>query len=131
MQTATHCLQFSLRFSLHLRVNVNFVLNPIRCVARGAGDEIAELPDVFLHVASGGVACEGKALGPPAKRGRQKTQSAEEKGAIPVGPSAFPLGGSLLHPQMYSGVFSTPKKIYQRRTLPVTMLFIGYSWRVR
>lgn len=63
MQTATCSLQFSLHFTLHLRVNINFVLNPIRRVARGAGGEIAELPDVFLHVASGGVACKRDSVG--------------------------------------------------------------------
>lgn len=54
-------LKFSLHPSLHVRVNLNFVLNPICRIARGARNEIAELSDIFLHVASRGIAYEGKA----------------------------------------------------------------------
>lgn len=56
---ATCSLQFPLHFGL-LAVNAKFALNPVRCVARGAGDEVMEFPLIFLHVPCRGIACRGK-----------------------------------------------------------------------
>lgn len=124
MRTATCYLQFSLHFSLHVRVNVNFVLNPIHHVARGAGDEIAELSNIFLHVASRGVAYEGKAQVSPGELPSDETRTMENakhggegsdssrtlsvSAAVSTGRKRGTRGESLLHPQSFPGIFSTP-----------------------
>jgi len=76
IHATTRYLEFSLHFSLHVRVNANLALNPVRRVARGAGNEVAELPEVLLHIARGGVACQGKALGTVASLLRGEAEGA-------------------------------------------------------
>lgn len=88
---ATCSLPFPLHFGL-LTVNAAFALDPVHCIARGAGDEVVEFPLVFLHVPCRGIACGGR------------------MGSLSPAPSA-----------------ALSRWIY----LPVTMLFIGYSWRAR
>lgn len=90
---ATCSLQFPLHFGL-LAVNAKFALNPVRCVARGAGDEVMEFPLIFLHVPCRGIAC------------RWKMGSLSPCSTCPIW---------------------SPFQV----CLPVTMLFIGYSWRAR
>lgn len=89
---ATCSLQFPLHFGL--TINAKFALNPVCCIARGAGDKVMEFPLIFLHVPCRGIACGGKM-------------------------------GSL------SPCSICPTRSPFQVCLPVTMLFIGYSWRAR